>query len=234
MPVAEHDLLNILYALKGTIEDHLSHVSNGRRDSLKKAHAQTERALRIVKRLGYISGPAGKISPESLRSKVSVREAWQIALRLLGDQRALDYIEMVERIPDGFPLIRCQRDDFKEILFHLAKNAVQAMSPVCGEGNVRAHKLILRAQIGFSSKEEPIALISISDTGAGIPKSVLARLFEPFFTTKPEGEGNGLGLYVVKSLVAKNSGSIAASSFPGFGTTFTLQFPLVSEPSRSD
>ena len=69
-------------------------------------------------------------------------------------------------------------------------------------------------------------MITLSDTGPGIPKDQLPYIFHPFFTTKAEGQGNGLGLYLTKELVRKNGGRITVSSFEGSGTTFTLEFPL--------
>ena len=93
-------------------------------------------------------------------------------------------------------------------------------------------RLILRAQLRFSTLEEPYAWLQLADTGPGIPAKDLARLFDPFFSTKGEEEKSGLGLSLVRALVLKNEGQITASSFEGEGTTFTLQFPLAG-PAQS-
>ena len=92
---------------------------------------------------------------------------------------------------------------------------------MAGEG-----KLIARAQISFTTKEESFAVIQVSDTGPGIPRPLLPHLFLPFCSTKSLRKGNGLGLYLTRQLVARNGGRITASSFAGAGTTFTLEFPL--------
>jgi signal transduction histidine kinase len=69
--------------------------------------------------------------------------------------------------------------------------------------------------------------IRISDTGAGIPKSVQGRIFDPFFTTKDVGKGTGQGLNIAHSvIVEKHGGSISFTSEEGEGTTFTLRLPL--------
>jgi signal transduction histidine kinase len=130
----------------------------------------------------------------------------------------LDQVDILIRIPYEFPRLQCEPGEFQEILYHLSKNALQAMS--------QRGKLILRGSLSISSEEQAYATINLSDTGSGISQETLPNLFKPFFTTKSQGEGNGLGLYLVRKLVSKNVGRITVSSFKGFGTTFTLQFPL--------
>ena len=60
--------------------------------------------------------------------------------------------------------------------------------------------------------------LRLADTGPGMPPEVLARIFDPYFTTKGVGKGTGLGLAVVKGIVASYNGSITVSSELGFGT----------------
>jgi signal transduction histidine kinase len=69
------------------------------------------------------------------------------------------------------------------------------------------------------------AKISITDTGKGIPEEILPKIFEPFFTTKPPGEGSGLGLDIVRKIIAKHSGRITVESQPG-QTTFNVFLPI--------
>ena len=66
--------------------------------------------------------------------------------------------------------------------------------------------------------------IVIADNGSGIPHEVRHRLFEPFFTTKSQ-KGNGLGLWVTKSLVEKHDGDLQVRSTPGIGTAFSVFLP---------
>lgn len=68
-------------------------------------------------------------------------------------------------------------------------------------------------------------LVSISDTGCGIPKDAMDKIFEPFYTTKRSGKGTGLGLSVVKNVMTAVGGQIYIDSTPDIGTTFFLYFP---------
>ena len=70
------------------------------------------------------------------------------------------------------------------------------------------------------------ALISVTDTGCGIPPEVFPRVFEPFFTTKSVGKGSGLGLSMVYGFAKQSGGHVAITSEVGIGTTATLYLPL--------
>jgi two-component system sensor kinase FixL len=98
----------------------------------------------------------------------------------------------------------------RRALMNLMQNALEAMP----EGG----RLTLRGRRTTSQVH-----LVISDTGVGISEDELPRLFEPLHTTKPEG--TGLGLYLVREIVAAHDGRIAVHSVPGEGTTFTLTLP---------
>jgi len=67
------------------------------------------------------------------------------------------------------------------------------------------------------------AVLSVSDTGVGIPHDVRRRIFEPFFTTKETG--TGLGLSIVSGIISSHGGTIDVEADPGVGTTFTIRLP---------
>ncbi|MDD2716658.1 MAG: response regulator [Candidatus Wallbacteria bacterium] len=74
-------------------------------------------------------------------------------------------------------------------------------------------------------------ILTVSDTGAGIPEEIIDRIFDPFFSTKTEGKGTGLGLSVVYGIVVKHKGYIRVKSQMGSGTTFKMFLPLVKPDS---
>jgi len=218
-------VVNILYTIKGSIEAHLSRMDEKRfssndealenaRSVMKRIYDQANRALAITKRISLAM--KAQRNPDEPVSEVSVKEVWEEVTGILERQYSFEKLEMLDHVSVEYPPIRCSRNDLMEIFYTLAQNAIQAM--------IRKGKLIIRANLQFSNGDNPLAVITISDTGPGIPEDVLSRLFEPFFTTKPLDEGNGLGLCLVKSLVKRNGGSVNVQSFKGCGTTFTLSF----------
>lgn len=74
-------------------------------------------------------------------------------------------------------------------------------------------------------------MISVADTGEGIPPELLRRVFEPFFTTKEVGKGTGLGLSMVYGFIRQSSGHIAIESEVGRGTTLRIYLPRLHDPS---
>jgi signal transduction histidine kinase len=124
-------------------------------------------------------------------------------------RRGIEVIRVLEPVPSliGDP------ERLQQLLLNLFLNAADAM-PDGGELHVS-----LRAGEGGGIE------VAVADTGCGIAAQHLPRIFEPFFTTKPAGEGNGLGLMVVKGIVTDHGGSIEASSELGQGTEFRVCLP---------
>ena len=99
------------------------------------------------------------------------------------------------------------------VLVNLIKNAIEAM-PSGGRVEVRARSL------------PDAVVLSVADTGPGIPTEVLPRLFEPFFSLKATGKGTGLGLVICKDLIEKQGGTVAAANRPEGGAVFTVTIPV--------
>jgi len=110
------------------------------------------------------------------------------------------------------PSIPCYPDELNQVWMNLIHNAMQAMDY---HGTLTID----------STQQNGDLIVSISDTGKGIPQDMQSRIFDPFFTTKPVGEGTGLGLDIVKKIVLKHHGSIEVESQPG-ATTFRVHLPI--------
>ena len=99
-------------------------------------------------------------------------------------------------------------------------------------GNVAIDETYARAHP--EARVGEYSLITVSDSGAGIPPEVRARIFEPFFTTKPTGHGTGLGLAMVYGTVRRHGGWIQCYSEPGRGTRFSVYLPRVVVAEAAD
>ncbi len=115
------------------------------------------------------------------------------------------------------------RNRTMQIVLNLCANAFQAM-PKGGSLFVSTSNELVAGQ--------NYLIISIKDTGSGIPKDIQKKIYDPFFTTKEPGQGTGLGLSVVHGIIQDLGGVIEVESKPKEGTTFKVSLPLTSPPKE--
>lgn len=116
-----------------------------------------------------------------------------------------------------------------QVLMNLCVNARDAM-PHGGILSISAENLLIDenyARMNLEAKTGPYIVITVSDTGVGIPPEILDRIFEPFFTTKEVGQGTGLGLSTILGIVKSHDGFINVYSEVGRGTQFKVYLPAV-------
>ncbi|MBK7001163.1 MAG: PAS domain-containing protein [Rhodoferax sp.] len=123
---------------------------------------------------------------------------------------------LVQNYEDIAPLY-CYPDALNQVWTNLIQNALQAMKQQHGT-----------LTVGIRRQGDE-AVVSIGDTGCGIPDNIRSRIFDPFFTTKPVGEGSGIGLDIAKKIVDKHQGRIEVQSEVGVGSTFLVYLPIHSE-----
>jgi signal transduction histidine kinase len=114
-------------------------------------------------------------------------------------------------LQENIPLIKLDNWQFREVLINLAQNAIRSMK----DGG----KLELKTALADEN-----VVISVKDTGEGIPEANLGRIFSPFFSTR-EG-GLGLGLSIVQRIVESHGGRINCTSNMGVGTIFEVFLPV--------
>ena len=152
-------------------------------------------------------------TPKLERSPTDFNSIVEKTLSLLDYQIRKNRIDVTKDISCQLPSIEVDRNQMTQVFVNICLNAIQAME----EGGV--------LKIGARTLDEQL-IMTISDTGKGIPEDTLLKVFDPFFTTKGEGRGTGLGLWITQEVVERHGGTIQLSSQKGKGTTVEIQLPL--------
>ena len=147
--------------------------------------------------------------------------------RLIGEDIELTFVP-------GADLGRVRLDpvQIEQILMNLGANSRDAM-PQGGRCTIATTDVHLDEP--YADRHRAVipagryAVLSVTDTGIGIPQDQLPHIFEPFYTTKPSGKGTGLGLATVYGIVKQNHGFVWAYSEPGMGATFKVYLPCVPD-----
>ncbi|MBD1808828.1 AAA family ATPase [Microcoleus sp. FACHB-SPT15] len=174
--------------------------------STKNLSTATDRAAKVV----FALKSYARYDATGEKVKANITDGIETVLTLYQNQlkQGLDVIKNYQSSPS----ILCYPDELHQVWTNLIHNALQAMD---NRGTLR---------IDVSQPKESV-LVSITDSGQGIPSEIKQKIFEPFFTTKRLGEGSGLGLYIIKKIIDKHQGTIEVESMPG-KTTFTLSLPI--------
>ncbi len=128
-------------------------------------------------------------------------------------------------------LIRIDPSQFEQVVLNLVLNARDAMPR---GGTLTLESAVTTLAVGSRADGQgPLpagdyALVTVTDTGAGVAPEISDRIFEPFFSTKADGHGAGLGLAVVRDMVRAAGGQVVLQCEPGQGSAFTLYFPRAS------
>lgn len=148
---------------------------------------------------------------EASVKEANINEGIEATLKVVWNE--LKYKSDIVTDLGDIPDIRCSPGQLNQVFMNLLVNAAQAI-PERGTITVK------------TEATDSEILISIADTGVGIPQQELSQIFTPFYTTKPVGQGTGLGLSIIYGIIQKHNGQIAVESKVGVGTTFTIRLPL--------
>ena len=129
------------------------------------------------------------------------------------------YIADLETMLGDVPLVDCRGGDIGQVILNLLANAAHAIAVA---------KDSKRGKITVASRRdgEDAVLITVTDTGCGIPPAIRERVFDPFFTTKEVGRGTGQGLAIARSVIDSHHGMLTFESAVGKGTTFKMLLPI--------
>jgi signal transduction histidine kinase len=185
----------------------------------RKVVSETIENDTLVHRLLALSGRQ-KLNPDKVSAATCVDKVFDRFYAAAGHSvRTRTYL------PDDLWTIQIDAARFEDALFHLAMNAREAM-PRGGDLTIDGQNAtVARDHAGLSPDVTPgpYVLMTIGDTGVGMPEHVIERAFEPFFTTKQDGDG--LGLSLVFGFIRQSGGHISIDSEPGRGSTVRLWLP---------
>jgi PAS domain S-box-containing protein len=211
-----HDFNNVLAILFGNIglasmkipPEHDAHPH------IECAYQALERATSLTKQLlTFAKGGDPVITAVNIKAIICD----VISFNLSGSN-----IKMVMNIPDNLWQVKVDKGQISQVLSNLTLNAKQAM-PDGGNLYIEANNIHdITKDMDYDIADDCVK-ITLRDEGIGIPTEHIDKIFDPYFTTKESG--NGLGLAIVRSIVAKHNGHLTINSIPGIGSTFTLYLP---------
>lgn len=156
-----------------------------------------------------------------------VEDTARLLERLLGED-----VKLVLTLDPALGNVLADPTQVTQILMNLAVNARDAM-PKGGTLEIHTENLAVDAELSgkiFHLTPGKKVVLSVRDTGEGMPQDIQDKIFDPFFTTKQVGKGTGLGLSTVHGIVQQSGGTIDLRSAPGQGSTFRIYLPQTDVP----
>ncbi len=201
-------------------------VDNTSEESFPSIIEWMDNVLTTEKMVGEIKEASNRISKlvSSVKSyshmdKAAEMEATDVhvgihnTLTMLNHKIKKNKVKIEENLTKGLSQIEAIPGELNQVWTNIMDNALDAME---GEGGTMSIE---------TTQNESNVMVSIIDSGPGIPEDIQSRIFEPFFTTKDVGKGTGLGLETVQKIVEKHKGNIKLESQPG-KTKFEFCFPI--------
>jgi PAS domain S-box-containing protein len=222
-----HEFNNMLTSIGGFARMAARDPSNTDRVTmcLTEVTKSSDRAAALTTQLLNFSRRASSEAIEAFPVEQTLADLRAFLKPVLGEQVRLNF----EGDTRGMTVL-VNPDRLHQALVNLCINARDAM-PEGGAITVAASRevpsLALRRRHAHLT-DAPYAVLSVTDTGEGIPEAILPRVFEPFFTTKEQGKGTGLGLPMVYAMAEQSGGAVDVESSVGQGARFTLYLPLTT------
>ncbi len=221
-----HDFNNLLAVILGNLELLEGEIDKTTQASewVQTAIAATERGAGLTQRLLAFSRKQA-LQPESLDTNVLIQGMLDLLRLTIGESIEIELVQDA-----GLWQSRADLNQLENAILNLVINARDAM-PAGGKltittSNTRISDDYALAQAGVAPG--PYVLVTVTDTGSGMPKAVRQHAFEPFYTTKDAGRGSGLGLSMVYGFIKQSGGHVSIYSEVGVGTTVRLYLPKFS------
>ena len=221
-----HDFNNLLTSVTGFSELLLASdgLSPEQRENIEEINAAGERGANLTRQLLAFSR-RHTLAATVIELNKAIQNMTGMLNQLIGDRVSID----VSYSPNPV-YIKADTGQLEQVIMNLVINARDATQPD-GEIVIALTECALEkhaeTEIGLDSGD--FALISVKDAGTGMDEEVVDKIFEPFFTTKKTGQGTGLGLATVQSIVQQFGGHVTVRSRPGVGTEFSVFIPITDE-----
>ena len=204
-----HELNNPLYTIIGFSEMILKKNDKAEIDLIAKGIGERSKKLAaILENLNsYI-----QLNPTDSYMAININERLDAALEIALLTHESKNI-VINKNYSPLPFLKARSDEIQQIFFNIFANSIQAMT---GSGHLKI----------CSANHDREIVVTIQDSGGGVPREYIAKVFDPFFTTKDQGEGTGLGLTAAYQLVKKYGGKIEFNSVQGEGTTVEIYWPV--------
>jgi PAS domain S-box-containing protein len=219
-----HDFNNLLQAISSSLELIDQRLSAGRSDIAPftaTARAAVDRAATLTRRL-LAFARRQPLKPERVDLNALVAGLWDLLGRSVGEE-----IRLERRLVEPLWPVHADVNQIESALLNLVINARDAMpdggcvTVETANAALGAADLVTDPGVGPGD----YAVLTVRDSGTGMPPDVLARVFEPFFTTKPIGQGTGLGLSQLYGFARQSGGFVRIDSAVGRGTAVHLHLP---------
>jgi two-component system, cell cycle sensor histidine kinase and response regulator CckA len=218
-----HDFNNLIGIVVGNLDILMERLAPASLDEMELVGIAIEAAVRgaeLTKQLLAFSRQQA-LSPKIIDLAAVLGQTSQLLRRTLGEAITIDV-----RVADGIWPVLVDRTQLESAILNLAINARDAMRDG-GCLTIKASNVALDGAVGDlgpMGAHEAYVVISVADTGTGIPAEILQQVFDPFFTTKGAA-GTGLGLSMVYGFVKQSGGHTSITSEPDQGTTVKIYLP---------
>jgi PAS domain S-box-containing protein len=219
-----HDFNNMLTVILGNlnlIENAVDGDDKARQRLLEAAEA-AKKGSELTRQLLSFSSQQG-MEPKQVRVNDLIRHMLSLIARTIGEA-----VELQLMLSPENSLIEVDPIQLETSLINLAINSRDAMG---GGGKLTIETRIVDLDHDYVASNPDVrtgrhVMIAVTDSGSGIPKSLLDKVFQPFFTTKPAGKGSGLGLSMVYGFATKSGGHVRIYSEEGHGTSVKIYLPV--------
>ncbi len=220
-----HDFNNLLTVILG-YSDILMHNKEFTElkyvNHINEIRKAADSAKRLTQQLLLFSRNQ-KLELKPISLSVTINDFSKIISRTIRED-----IKVIFDIEDIDQIINGDRTQIEQMIMNLCINAQDAIKDD-GVITIKVSKINIKPDFCFSVADctpGDHILVSVGDTGCGIPDSIKANIYDPFFTTKSEGKGTGLGLSTVYGIVKQHKGFITMVSEENLGTMFNIYFPI--------